>query len=457
MKINIKQKFELVSKLETLVDNIKEHEESSIICSKALHEFKSNITSSSISRFISVLEKYSWISEVESFVASYKTFIAENRLGINLESILTSLEESAHRSTYESAITEISSIITLNENEIKSQLYKLKSYSYIPALRSFIDLYEKQEFAVTKSFFAEVEKHHVSPVMVTESGYVFNLNGKNYEVNSSITEFNEFTGTLTSEYKYALSAISKFTINENEFVLETAKGFIKIIATEEGANKFFIGENEFFGKDAIKTAIGVTGVVEYFDSTTKAVIDFMYENAKVYSNIEIVKNIKAANENMKLSFIKLANNDIYLNKVNVFERKNELIQITATNYGEIAEAFVKEFKLDITPVLENMKVNLNAIEFTRLVESIDLSTFAEDHTTAFISIDESTKFYNSLSDNDKLDCAKSFDVLESISKKVNDAKVLYLIEAKSKFINEDLDGKEEILALLTSELSECIK
>ena len=459
MKINIKEKFQLLEKLETLSEAVKENQEASNICARGIYEFKKGVNPGLLSSFVNTLNAYSWITEVASFIEDYQKFVSENMLGIKLESILTSLEESNHKATYEAAIKELNEIVPLTESEIKKEIYRLKSFSFIPAVRALVENFEKTEFAVTKTFEAEVERNHISPILVTESGYVFNLNGVNYEVNAELTEFKAFEGKVSSEYNYALRALSMFTTaNDNEFVLETRNGYVRIVATEEGENKFFINENEFFGKEAIKTALNVTKVVDYFDNNTKAVIGFMYENADKFANVEIVKNVKALNENVKLSFIKLSDNTIYLNKVNLFEKKNELIQVTGDNYDEIAESFAKELKLDIAPVLESIKVNLKAVEFAKKVKDINIEAIVEDEEVIFTAIEEANEFYEGLTDGEKSDCKLSLSELERKEAVLESKKFKFLLETRNKFKSqEDLEGKEEVLKLVNQELAQAVK
>jgi hypothetical protein len=456
MKINIKEKFELIERLEKLSEAITDHAEASNICARALHEFKKGINPGLFSSFVNTLNAYSWINEVDTFINEYSKFVNENRLGLKLEAILGSLEASNHKATYEAAITSLSEIVPMNEGDIKKELHKLKSFSYIPVLRSFLEGYEKQAFAVTKTFKAEVEKSHISPVQITESGYAFHLNGKVYEVDAKITKIEEFKGAISSEFNYAMKALSIFKVEEgNTFILETRNGFIKIIAEEEG-NKFFIGENEFVGKESIKTALNTTRVVDYFDTKTKAVIDFMYENAGKYATIEIVKNIKAVTEGALLSFIKLSNNKVFLNKVNKFEKKNEMIEVTGDNYDEIAESFAKELKLDIVPVLESIKVNLKSIEFAKKVKEMEVSSILEDSQILFTQIKEAKEFYATLNEGEKSDCAETVIALDKITALVESEKIKFLLESIAKFKAEEVEGKEEILELLKTELVEAI-
>ena len=374
MKINIKEKFDILGKLSALSANLTEHEESKALCDRGIYEFKKGININNVTSFVRTLNAYNWIESVDSFIKEYNQFLMENRVGMTLENILNGLQASQFSSTYADAITAISELVPNEEAQIKENLHTLENFRFVPQLRAFLESYEKEAFAVSKSGKAEVEKNHISPVMVTESGFVFNLNGMNYEVDSKYTSIKAYEGALTNHYQYGLAALKTFErAEDNSYSLHTNKGTIKIVATEEGANKFFINENEFIGREAIKNALTVTDVVNYFDKKTKSLIEYTYENANEFANIEIVKTIKSVHENLAFAFINLAENKVVLNKVNYFERTNELIELTAENIDSIKESFMKTLDLDISPVLESIKVNVKAIEFAKLVNAIALT------------------------------------------------------------------------------------
>ena len=456
MKINIKEKFNLIEKLETLNESVKDHAEANSICSKGIYEFKKGVNPGLFGSFMNTLNAYNWISEVDGFINDYSKFINENQVGVQLEQILNSLDSSNHRATYQSAIDTLNELVPMKESKIKENLHKLKAFKFIPSLRVFLENYEKVEFAVSNSVKAIVEKEHVSPVMITESGYVFNLNGVNYETNSSLTSLKKFEGKVSGKFNYGLRALSMFNADAGEFVMETKNGYIKIVATDEGENRFFIGENEFFGKEAILTALNVTRVVDYFDKDVKSVLEFMFDNANEYAVIECVKSIKMANESFKTSFIKLANNKILLNTVNSFERTNEMTEITGDNFDSIVESFAKGYKLDIVPVLESIKVNLKAVEFAKKVKDIDLSKMVKDSDAIFTELDEALSFYDSMNEGEKSDCSKSFKSLDSKCTIAKSEKVKFLLEAKAKYTDEEVDGITNVLELLNIELKKAL-
>lgn len=453
MKINIKEKFKLIEKLESLKETLKDNNEVSVMCSKGIYEFKKGVNAGMLSSFVNTLNGYSWITEVANFIEDYNTFVTENTIGIKLEAILTSLENSQYRATYENAITELGRIIPLSEAEIKAEIHSLKNHSFIPAIRSLVEDFERKEFAVTKTKKAEVEKDHISPIMLTAEGYVFSLNGRNYEVNSAVSTIKTYEGKVTGEYQYALAALNVFKReNGNQFVLETKTGYVKIFAGEE--NRLFINETEVSGKDAINTALHASRVVDYFDKATKSVVLFMYENANKYATIDIVKNVKIVNENVKMSFIKLSNNKIYLNNVNNFEKRNELVEITAENYNKISEAFIKEFKLDIKPVLESIKVNIKAVKFAELVNSLDISKLAENTDAVFAEVKTARNLYENLDETEKLDCKESLAKLEEKEAIIFSEKVKFLIETRTKYVTSEAEGKEQIIEMLNKEIAE---
>ena len=458
MKINIKEKFDILGKLTALSAELTEHQESKALCDRAIYEFKKGVHINSVSSFVRTLNAYNWIEGVDSFINEYNTFLVENQVGMTLENILNVLESSQYVDTYADAISAISELVPNEEAKIKENLHTLENFRFIPQLRAFLESYEKEAFAVTKTDKAEVSKNHISPVMVTESGIVFNLFGVNYEVDDKYSNISVYEGELSKHYQYGISGLTAFErAEDNSYTLHTHKGYVKIVAVEEGANKFFINENEFIGKDSITSALTVTDVVNYFYKKTKSLIEFMYENAHTFADIEIVKTIKSVNENLAFAFINLAESKVVLNKINYFERTNELVELTADNIDSIKESFMSTLGLDIAPVLENIKVNVKAIEVTKLVDGLEVSNLIENEEAFKAELAVCTDMFAGFSAADKEEVKATNEKLDSVVSLVESKKVSFLLESRAKFASEEVEGKEEVLSLLNTELAELIK
>ena len=458
MKINILEKFDLLEKLEAISESCSDHKEINSICRTAIHDIRKSFDINKVNGYINKLNSYSWVKDIESFNENLTQFVNENKYSIQLEQINNVLKNSTFSHTYKKAIKEIESILPLDENDIKSELHRLNNYSYIPQIDKFLKEFEISEFAIAKNNIAEVEKYHLSPVMTLENtNYVFHLNGKDYEVNESLSDIKEYKGNLSTEYTFALQSLNKFMLeSDDSFSMNLKSGhYIKIGNGE--TPKMFINETEYLTKESFMEGLVTSGALGYFDKTNINLIEFMVENVNSLVNIEFVRTIKTLHEHLKYSFIKV-DNKILLNKVDSFEHTNEMLEITGTNLDETIDSFKNKLNIDITSLLENMKVNFAVVELTDIVNGLSKSMIKENREELSNAIDKVDKLVLNFTEEDLKSNKELIDKYNSIKECFKSPKVDFVLETINKFeSSDDIDGRDEVLEALHLELDTLLK
>lgn len=455
MRINVIEKFGLYERLKNLSKGLNEHEESQTICNKAIHDLKSGFTSSKFNLYVEQLKQYEWITEIENFLEDVDTFINENKYGLELERIMNKLNGIT---TYNPLVESIKEIVSLDETEIKSKLPSLSKFKFEPNVRRMVESFENTEFNVQTNEKAKITGNIISPVMQIEEGFVFSSNSGNHIVTNDITSIKRYNGKLSSEFNTAKTALNLFKYKGNNvFEANLPKAKIQIVASDEG-NKITINESEISNKPQLTKVLKNAGFVNYTDTKTRSLIEFMYENANKLVEIDFAKSIETINENFEV--FKMSNNEVSISKFDKKTRGFVLETLDIEDVEDLNESLQKSYKLDFNHVLEGLNINVDSLEFKGIVEKIDISNVV-DMTKVddlYSKIDEAIEKYNELSVENRKNVEKDFISLMEKESKLNSDEVTFLVETKKALV-EKLDESEELdksLEMLNEELNTLI-
>lgn len=457
MRINIVEKFDLYERLETLVKSLTEHEESQTICRVAIHDLKSHFSVNRFNKMMNELSEYKWIEEVENFITEFQNFKQNNKYGLELESIMGRLKKT-DSNIYLPIVEKIQQLIVLDESVIKNKLNELANFKFEPGIRNIIAVYEREAFGKVVKPDAIISSTPISPIMKIEEGIVFSTNGTNYIVTNDMKKLEKYQGQTNGMFKAAQNALRHFNyIGENTFVMKTPKATFKVIAGDS-SNRIFINESEIADKHILTTTLKNAGIIPYADTNSRAMIEFMYENAHSLVEIEFVKNIKTVNESFDI--FKLANNEVLVSKYDNVKRSMVLEALDIEGVEELSESLKSKYDLDFDVVVEGLAINTDCMEFERLVESIniaDILDFTKVEDT-YAKIQEAMKMYKSFDIENQKNVADAYKVLENKDNKLNLDKVSFLLETRNALVDkvEDKETLSESLSLINKELSNLV-
>ena len=286
MRINVIEKFGLYKRLADLANGLNEHEESQNICNKAIHDLKSGFTTSKFELYVEQLKQYDWVSVVENFLEDVETFLNENTYGLELERIMNKLDGV---STYVPIVESIKEIVALEESEIKGSIPSLAKFKYEPNVRRMVESFESAEFNVQKNEKASIGSSIISPIMQVAEGFVFSSNSGNHIVTSDITKVERFNGKVSSEFAAGQRALSIFNYKGNNvFEANIKNANIQIVASEKG-NEITINESKIENKQQLTRVLKNSGFINYTDTKTRSIVEFMFENANTFVELDFVK------------------------------------------------------------------------------------------------------------------------------------------------------------------------
>mgnify|MGYP003634096625 CR=1 FL=1 len=455
MRINIIEKFGLYERLSDLAKGLSQHEESQAICKKATHDLKSGFTTSKFELYVEQLKQYDWIVEVENFVESVDVFMNENKYGLDLERIMNKLDGI---STYTPIVESIKAIVALDESEIKGSISKLTKFKYEPNVRRLVESFESAEFNVQVNEKAAISGSVISPVMQLEEGFIFSSKSGHFMVSNDITSIAKFEGKVSTEFATATDALKLFTYKgENVFEANLPKAKIVIVAGEE-KNEITINESVIGNKEQLTKVLKTAGFVNYSDTKTRSLIEFMYEKANSFVEIDFAKSVETIKENFEV--FKMANNEVSISKFDKKTRGFVLETLEMEDVQDLSESLQKNYDLDFNHVLEGLQIDVDSLEFKSLVEGIDTSKLVDMTKTdeIYAKVNEAVAKYNKLSDDNKVNVEAEFIKLQEMETLVKSEEVTFLVETK-KAIVEKLDEGEELtksLEMLNEELTTLI-
>lgn len=455
MRINVIEKFGLYEKLADLSKGLNEHEESQNICNKAIHDLKSGFTVNKFNLYVEQLKQFDWISGIESFLESVETFQKENKYGIELERIMNKLDGI---STYSSVVESIKEIVVLEESEVKGSISKLAKFKFEPNIKRLIEGYENSEFNIQENENARIINAPMSPVMTLDEGFVISTNSGNYHIQSDLNGISKYIGKETNEFATAKQALNMFKYKgENTFEANLPKARISIVASDEG-NTIKINESEIVNKSQLTRVLKNAGFVNYTDTKTRSLIEFMYEKANDLVEVDFVKSVETVNENFEI--FKMANNDISIAKFDKVSRGFVLESLDMEDVQDLNESLNKKYNLDFNNVLEGLNINVNSIEFKSLVENIKVSTIVDMTKTdnVYSKIDEAVSKYEAMDEITKELVSNEIKSLNEMKSTINSEEVLFIVETKKALV-EKLDESEELsesIKMLNEELTDLV-
>ena len=451
MRINIIEKFGLYKRLTDLSISLTEHEESQTICNKAIHDLKSKFTSGKFNLYVEQLKQYDWITEVEQFVSDVDGFLSENAYGLELERIMDKL---SGINTYAPIVESIKQLVVLDESEIKTNLSKLSKFKFEPNVRKLVEGFEQKEFSVQTKQNAKITSAPISPVMHLEEGFVFSSNSGNYMVSGDLTKIDKYEGKVNSSFITAKNALNIFKYKgDNVFEANLPKAHIKIVASDSG-NQITINETVIENKGQLTRVLKNAGFINYSDTNTRSLIEFMYEKANEFIEVDFVKAIETVNENFEV--FKMANNEVSIAKFDKKTRGFVLEALDIEDVEELSETLKKTYNLDFNLVLEGLHINVKSLEFKGLVESIDISKIVDMTKTDSIysSIEEALVKYNELNVENRKNVENEFIKLQEMENKVKSDEILFLVETKKALVAKLEEGEEltKSIEMLNEEL-----
>lgn len=452
MRINVIEKFGLYERLTELSSGLNEHEESQTICNKAIHDLKSGFTSSKFNLYLEQLKQYEWITVVENFLEDVETFLNENKYGIELERIMNKL---SGVSTYTPIVESIKEIVALDESEIKDKISSLSKFKFEPNVRRLVEGFEAAEFNVQENEKARIAGSIVSPVMQLEEGFVFASRSGNHIVTNDITKIEKYDGKVSSEFATAKKALGMFTYKGNNvFEANLPKARITVEASEDG-NKITINESAIENKVQLTNVLKNAGLINYTDTKTRALVEFMYENANKFVEVDFAKSVETVNE--KFEVFKMANNEVSISKFDKKARGFVLESLDMEDVSELSESLNKKYDLDFNNILEGLHINVESLEFKSLVESIDVTSVKDMTKTdeVYAKIDEAVAKYNELNVENRANVEDEFIKLQEMENTLKSEEVIFIVETKKALV-EKLDEGEELdksIDMLNEELT----
>jgi len=455
MRINVIEKFGLYKRLTELANGLNEHEESQSICKKAIHDLKSGFTTSKFELYLEQLKQYDWVSVVENFLEDVETFLNENAYGLELERIMNKLDGI---STYVPIIESIKEIVVLEESEIKGNIPSLAKFKYEPNVRRMVESFESAEFGVQKNEKASIGSSIISPIMQVEEGFVFSSISGNHIVTSDITKVDRYNGKVSSEFAAGQRALSIFNYKGNNvFEANIKNANIQIVASEEG-NEITINESKIENKQQLTRVLKNSGFINYTDTKTRAIVEFMFENANTFVELDFVKSVETVNENFEI--FKMANNEVSISKFDKKTRRFVLESLDIEDVQELSESLNKKYDLDFNNILEGLHINVDSLEFKSLVENLDISRVVDMTKTdeIYSKIDEAVTKYNELNVENRANVENEFIKLQEMENILKSEEVIFLVETK-KVLVEKLDEGEELeksFDMLNEELGQLV-
>ena len=203
-----------------------------------------------------------------------------------------------------------------------------------------------------------------------------------------------------------------------------------------------VNESEIKTKSQLSTLLKKTGLISHNDLKTRAIVEFMYEKADSFVEIDFVKSVETVNENFEV--FKMANNDVHISKYDSKVRKFVLESLDIEDIEDLSESIKKNYNLDFDNILEGLNINVESLEFKRLVESIDISTVVDTTKVddVYNQVNEANKYYNSIPVSKRSTVENEFGVLLEKESKLNSEKVRFLLETKKGVFHKVPEGKE---------------
>ena len=455
MRINVIEKFGLYERLTDLSNSLNEHEESQTICNKAIHDLKSGYTNSKFNLYLEQLKQYEWITEVENFLEDVETFLNENKYGLELERIMNKL---SGVNTYNPIVEAIQELVVLEESEIKSEISSLGKFRFEPNVRRLVESFKNAEFNVQTKAKAQITSSPITPVMQLDEGFVFASNSGNYVVSGDLTKIDKYNGKVSSEFAAGLNALNTFKYKgNNTFEAVISKANIKIVASEDG-NTMTINESTIENKEQLTRVLKQSGLINYTDTKTRALVEFMYERANEFVEIDFAKSVETVNENFEI--FKMANNEVSIAKFDNKVRGFVLESLDLADVEDLSESMKKSYDLDFDFVLEGLHINVESLEFKSLVEAINLNDVVDMTKVGdvMVQIDEAVAKYNDLDVVNRANVENEFLTLQEMESKMKSEEVSFILETKLALVDKVNEGEElsKSLEMLNEELTNYI-
>tara|TARA_R110000737_G_scaffold264013_1_gene271917 strand:+ start:814 stop:2190 length:1377 start_codon:yes stop_codon:yes gene_type:complete len=458
MRINVIEKFDLYERLGDLSKKLNEHEESQNICNKTIHSLKSGFTTGKFNLYLEQLRQYDWITEVESFLEDVETFLNENKYGLELERIM---EKLSGINTYNPLVETIKSLVVLDESEIKLEITKLAKFKFEPNVRRLVESFEKSEFNIQETAKAKITSSPISPVMTLDEGFIFSSNSGNYMVSGDLTKVDKYEGKVTREFAMAKKVLEMFKFKGNntfEAVLPKATIVITTSDSSEESTTMTINESKIESKTQLTKVLKNAGLVNYTDTKTRGMVEFMFEKADSFVEIDFVKSVETINENFEV--FKMANNEVSISKFDKKTRGFVLESLDIEDIEDLSESLKKSYDLDFDNVLEGLHINIASLEFKGLVENIKTSSIVDmsKADVVYSKIEEANAKYNELNVENRKNVEGDFIKLQEMETLVKSEEVSFLVETKKALVEKLDEGEElsESLIMLNAELTKLV-
>lgn len=450
MKINFLEKFDLYERLEELSISVNENEEVSKIVNSALHDLKKNFYVPRFNQMVSELQKYNWISNVDNFILEFNGFVKTNKYGLQLEVIAEKLKSSGSK-LFIPVYEKINTICVLSENDIKDKLHELSSFKFEPNVRNLLAIYEKETFGSVEKEDVKISKDIVSPIMETETGFVFSVNGRNFYTDNKLSVLESYTGKTDSAYDFSKKALECFKyLGDNEFVYSLPKGNISVKVNENDI-AMSINGTVIKDKQSLQNTLKHSGLVNYTDTTKRSIVEFMYENANKFISLDFAKIVETKEERFEI--FKMTEST-FISKYDLSKRAFILEEVDFDDIATLQENLQKKYNVNFNQVLENLSINKEVLEFDKIVEGIDLNKMSDFTTYREVAnnVMNAYSFYDKI--QNKKGSEKTLKVLENKNNLVNSDKMIFLCATRDGLvqkIDEGFDGNN-VLDLMNNEI-----
>lgn len=341
---NIREKLDLVGKLETLQSMLDENHSSNGIIKKyvAAYKFRSDIDTMTLtSNMLREFKVYDWMSSINEFCEVIKTDLNESKIDLALESTLFRVTFDNRHNSYNGTITILEGLIADENLDNDKILVALKESTWIPAIKNLFALVESSSsIAVTTDPSVNVTKVY-TPIDTINEGeenesYLFNMNGRLYEMCGN--EMLASTVKPSPLFSKLLSVCEAFDICDDKLKLTHKAHTIEIML---GESTEFTLDGKVVEAENINSTLAATGSFHVNEMAKLDLITFAAANADKIVEMDCATSINSkVYEGVVTNIIKLDEN-VFVNTINPSMMSNTLTKAeNANNAVEMVKEFV---------------------------------------------------------------------------------------------------------------------
>ena len=352
---NIREKIDLVGKLETLQSIVSESHSSNGIITKYINAFKFRKdvdTAGLVHNMLREFKAYDWLDTINEFCEVVMKDMEENSVGLALESTLFSVRSENRFNSYDGVITILEGLVSIDDLDNDTIFSQLGESTWVPAVKNLFSIVE----SITKAPSTEnpdvtINKVY-SPIDVIQESedvesYIFNLDGRTYKIHEGVVTENQLQ--TSPMFNKLLAVCEAFSIKDDKMTIVHKAHTIEILLGE--SNEVFVDGNSI-PTEHLSSTLSATGSFYINEMEKLNLIEFAAQNASKIVELDFATKVTSnVYEGVDANIMKL-DESIFINTVNRSMMQNELIK---AEDGNGAVAMVKEFvNYDISNIVSDV-------------------------------------------------------------------------------------------------------